>query len=80
MSRYIQESVVTTLLHRAGKISSDNPLFLCEVHRTKQLFVNDNYPMSVINDCVKSYFDKFRNNNNSTENIKNNSKSSTKIR
>ena len=47
--------VITTLLHRARKICSDNTLFLCEVDRIKQLFINNNYPMSVINDCVKIY-------------------------
>ena len=60
--------VITTLLHRARKICPDDTLFLCEVDRIKQLFINNNYPMSVINDCVKTYLEKFRNNSNLAEN------------
>ena len=69
MSKY-KKGVITTLLHSARKISSDDALFLCEVDRIKQWFVNNNYTMSVINDCVKTYLHKFRYNINSTENTK----------
>ena len=61
--------VITTLLHQARKICSDNTLFLCEVDRIKQLFINNNHPMSVINDCVKTYLEKFRNNSNPFKNL-----------
>ena len=61
--------VINTLLHLARKICSDNTLFLCEVDRIKQLFINNNYPMSVINDCVKAYLEKFRNNSNPSETV-----------
>ena len=52
--------VITTLLHRARKICSDSTLLLCEVDRIKQLFINNNYPMSAINDSMKTYLEKFR--------------------
>ena len=43
------------MLHRAYKISSNSIIFQSEVERIKQLFVNNNYPMNIINEWIETF-------------------------
>ena len=60
--------VITIMLHIAFKISSSPILFYLEIARIKQLFTNNNYPITVINECIEKFMNKRQFNNiNSTE-------------
>ena len=48
-------SVINTLLHRAYRICSDWPSVTNEVERLKQVFVNNNYPMSEIDNVINKF-------------------------
>ena len=50
--------VIKTMLHRAYKICSTWALFHAEVRRLKQLFTNNNFPASLIDDTIKQFLDK----------------------
>ena len=50
--------VIITMLHRAFKISSSQILFHREIARIKQLFTNNNYPITVINECIEKFMNK----------------------
>lgn len=52
-----KKSVIKSMLHRGFKISSDMELFNAEVHRLRQTFSNNNYPMKIIDSCIKEFFD-----------------------
>jgi hypothetical protein len=53
-----KRSVIFTLLNRAHKVSSDWQKFHDEVERLKQLFVNNNYPLKMIEDEIKKFLNK----------------------
>ena len=56
------------MLHRAFKISSSAIFFHREIARIKQLFTDNNYPITVINECIEKITNKRQFNNiNSTE-------------
>ena len=53
---------IVTLLNRALKISTNWELFHDEVKRLKQLFVNNNFPNYVFDECLKNFLNKRFNN------------------
>ena len=57
------------MLLRAHKISSLFEIFSSELERIRQLFVNNNYPMKVIEECINKFLNKLNtNHNNNLEN------------
>ena len=61
--------VINTMSLRADKISSSFEIFSSELERIRQVFVNNNYPMKVIEECINNFFNKLNtNNNNNLEN------------
>ena len=52
------------MLLRAHKISSSFEIFSSELERIRQLFVNNNYPMKVIDECINKFQNKINTNNN----------------
>ena len=56
--------LIKTMLLRAHKISSSFEIFSSELERIMQLFVNDNYPMKVIYECINEFLNKLNTNNN----------------
>jgi len=61
--------VIKTMLHRAYKVSNNWFNFNSEIKRLKQLFTNNNFPMSVIDKEINAFMDKKLNieNNSNTE-------------
>ena len=47
--------VIKTLLHRAYLVCSTWEAFTIEVDRLKQLFVNNNYPMNIVDNTIKTF-------------------------
>ena len=57
------------MLLRAHTLSSSFEIFSCELERIRQLFVNNNYPMKVIEECINKFINKLNtNHNNNLEN------------
>ena len=57
------------MLLRAHKISSSFEIFSSELERIRHLFVNNNYPMKVIEECINKLLNKINtNHNNNLEN------------
>ena len=54
---------------RANKISSSFEIFSSELERIMQLFLNNNYPMEVIEECINKFVNKLNTNpNNNLDN------------
>ena len=53
-----KESVINTLLYRAYHVSSNWSLFDSEISKIKQLLVNNNFPMQVIDSCIHRFVDR----------------------
>ena len=57
------------MLLGADKISSSFEIFSSELERIRQLFVNNNYLMKVIEECINTFLNKLNtNHNNNLEN------------
>ena len=50
-----KKGVITNMLHRGFKILSNMQLFQQEIRRIKHFFSNNNYPMKVVDQCIKSF-------------------------
>ena len=54
-SEKYKKGVITNLLHRGYKTSSNIEIFNQEINRMKQLLANNNYPMKLVDNCVNSF-------------------------
>ena len=59
-----QTGVINTMLLCAHKISSSFEMFSSELGRIRQLFVNNNYPIKVIEECINQFLNKLNRNSN----------------
>jgi len=64
-----KKGVINTMLLRAHKICSTPYNFESEIHRLKQLFTNNNYPMQVIDECITKFQNKLTNNRTEPPNL-----------
>lgn len=56
-----KKGVITTMVHRAYKISSTREKFNEEIDRLKKVFANNNYPTKVIDQCIQNFHNKINN-------------------
>jgi hypothetical protein len=52
-----KEGVIKTLLHRAYNICSDWQSFHSEVRRIKQLLVNNNFPLTLVDRIINNFLE-----------------------
>ena len=64
--------IIKSMLNRAYTISSNWETFHAEVERLKQMFTNNNFPIKLIDETIKQYFDKKMNGSNEPVNPTNN--------
>ena len=65
-----KKGVITNMLHRGFKISSNMQLFQQEIRRLKQIFSNNNYLMKLVDQCIESFLQSKSRQNSSDEKAK----------
>lgn len=57
-----KKGLIFSLLNRCFNICSTYSIFCSELEKLKQIFMNNGYPVKLLNHCIKSFLDKINNN------------------
>ena len=55
---YQKRGLLHTFLHRSSSISCDFKTFHFEIDHLKNILIKNNYPLNVIDSCIKSFLNK----------------------